>query len=72
MGYVVREPIINATFGEIHHRRGEARRLSVRSLGWDVHLHLDGIFSIPLEYGVHAVMKIGNESHHKLRTVEFH
>jgi hypothetical protein len=32
---------INATFGEIYNRQGQARRLSMRSFGWDVRLHLD-------------------------------
>lgn len=71
MGYIVREPIINATFGDIYHRQGLARRISMRSLGWDVRLHLDGIYSTPLEYGVQAVMRIGNEPNYQLRTVEF-
>lgn len=51
--------------------RGMARRISLRSLGWDVRLHLDGIYSIPLEYGVQAVMKIGTNPHYALQTVEF-
>lgn len=71
LGYIVREPIINETFGDIRFRRGRARRVSMRSLGWDMRVNLDGIYSVPLDYGVQAVMKIGDEPKHLLRTVEF-
>ncbi|CAH0485513.1 unnamed protein product [Peronospora farinosa] len=71
MGYVVREPIINATFGDIRFRRGKARRVSMRSLGWDMKVNIDGIYSVPLDYGVQAVMKITDEPKYVLRTVDF-
>ncbi|RHY32072.1 hypothetical protein DYB32_002904 [Aphanomyces invadans] len=86
MGYVVREPIINATFGDIRFRkyvglsqndgsidwgRGKARRVSMRSLGWDMKVNLDGLYSVPLNYGVQAVMKICTEPQYALRTVDF-
>lgn len=71
MGYVVREPIINATFGDIRFRRGKARRVSVRSLGWDMKVFIDGIYSVPLDYGVQAVMKVADEPKYVLRTVDF-
>lgn len=71
MGYVVREPIINATFGDIRFRRGKARRVSMRSLGWDMKVFIDGIYSVPLDYGVQAVMKIVDEPKYVLRTVDF-
>lgn len=71
MGYVVREPIINETFGDIRFRRGKARRVSMRSLGWDMKVNLDGIYSVPLDYGVQAVMKICDEPKYMLRTVDF-
>ncbi|EQC34352.1 hypothetical protein SDRG_08124 [Saprolegnia diclina VS20] len=71
MGYVVREPIINATFGDIRFRRGKARRVSMRSLGWDMKVNLDGLYSVPLNYGVQAVMKICTEPQYVLRTVDF-
>ncbi|KAG2769433.1 hypothetical protein PC129_g10647 [Phytophthora cactorum] len=71
MGYVVREPIINATFGDIRFRRGKARRVSMRSLGWDMKVNIDGIYSVPLDYGVQAVMKIVDEPKYVLRTVDF-
>ncbi|CAH0475704.1 unnamed protein product [Peronospora belbahrii] len=71
MGYVVREPIINATFGDIRFRRGKARRVSMRSLGWDMRVNIDGIYSVPLDYGVQAVMKIADEPKYVLRTVNF-
>ncbi|KAI9914543.1 hypothetical protein PsorP6_008394 [Peronosclerospora sorghi] len=71
MGYVVREPIINATFGDIRFRRGMARRVSMRSLGWDMKVTIDGIYSVPLDYGVQAVMKIVDEPKYVLRTVDF-
>ncbi|DBA00020.1 TPA: hypothetical protein N0F65_002023 [Lagenidium giganteum] len=71
MGYVVREPIINETFGDIRFRRGKARRVSMRSLGWDMKVNLDGIYSVPLDYGVQAVMKICDEPKYTLRTVDF-
>ncbi|TMW56602.1 hypothetical protein Poli38472_006612 [Pythium oligandrum] len=71
LGYIVREPIINETFGDIRFRRGRARRVSMRSLGWDMKLNLDGIYSVPLDYGVQAVMKIVDEPKYMLRTVEF-
>uniref|UniRef100_M4BKV5 Uncharacterized protein n=1 Tax=Hyaloperonospora arabidopsidis (strain Emoy2) TaxID=559515 RepID=M4BKV5_HYAAE len=71
MGYVVREPIINATFGDIRFRRGKARRVSMRSLGWDMRVNIDGIYSVPLDYGVQAVMKIDDGPKYVLRTVDF-
>ncbi|RHX98370.1 hypothetical protein DYB25_012748, partial [Aphanomyces astaci] len=71
MGYVVREPIINATFGDIRFRKGKARRVSMRSLGWDMKVNLDGLYSVPLNYGVQAVMKICTEPQYALRTVDF-
>ncbi|KAJ8542423.1 hypothetical protein ON010_g12391 [Phytophthora cinnamomi] len=71
MGYIVREPIINATFGDIRFRRGKARRVSMRSLGWDMKVNIDGIYSVPLDYGVQAVMKIVDEPKYVLRTVDF-
>ncbi|CAK5179887.1 unnamed protein product [Aphanomyces euteiches] len=71
MGYVVREPIINATFGDIRFRKGKARRVSMRSLGWDMKVNLDGLYSVPLNYGVQAVMKICTEPQYVLRTVDF-
>ncbi|KAF1328360.1 hypothetical protein FI667_g7011, partial [Globisporangium splendens] len=71
MGFVCREPIINATFGDIRFRRGKVRRVSMRSLGWDMKVNLDGIYSVPLDYGVQAVMKIVDEPKYVLRTVDF-
>ncbi|GLD99411.1 hypothetical protein PINS_up008130 [Pythium insidiosum] len=71
MGYIVREPIINETFGDIRFRRGRARRVSMRSLGWDMKVNLDGIYSVPLDYGVQAVMKICDDPKYVLRTVDF-
>ncbi|KAG7398140.1 hypothetical protein PHYBOEH_011549 [Phytophthora boehmeriae] len=71
MGFIVREPIINATFGDIRFRRGKARRVSMRSLGWDMKVNIDGIYSVPLDYGVQAVMKIVDEPKYVLRTVDF-
>lgn len=43
----------------------------MRSLGWDMKLNLDGIYSVPLDYGVQAVMKICDEPKYVLRTVDF-
>lgn len=47
------------------------RRVSMRSLGWDMKVNLDGIYSVPLDYGVQAVMKIVDEPKYVLRTVDF-
>ena len=44
----------------------------MRSLGWDMKVNLDGIYSVPLDYGVQAVMKICDEPKYVLRTVQFH
>lgn len=51
--------------------RGRVRRVSMRSLGWDMKVNLDGIYSVPLDYGVQAVMKIVDEPKYVLRTVDF-
>jgi len=51
--------------------RGKARRVSMRSLGWDMKVNIDGIYSVPLDYGVQAVMKIVDEPKYVLRTVDF-
>lgn len=34
-------------------------------------VNLDGIYSVPLDYGVQAVMKICDEPQYVLRTVDF-
>lgn len=51
--------------------RGKARRVSMRSLGWDMKVNIDGIYSVPLDYGVQAVMKIVDEPKYALHTVDF-
>jgi NAD+ kinase len=43
----------------------------MRSLGWDMKVNIDGIYSVPLDYGVQAVMKIVDEPKYVLRTVDF-
>lgn len=45
--------------------------MSMRSLGWDMRVTLDGIYSVPLDYGVQAVMKVCDEPKYVLRTVDF-
>lgn len=71
LGYFVREPIINATFGDLRRRRGRAKRISMKSLGWDVRLSIDGIYHQPLEYGVEVVMKIMDTPECVLQSLEF-
>ena len=43
----------------------------MRSLGWDMRVNIDGIYSVPLDYGVQAVMKIDDGPKYVLRTVDF-
>jgi hypothetical protein len=40
-------------------RVGRAQRVSIRSLGWDGQLTIDGITSIPFNFGVQGIVEVG-------------
>jgi hypothetical protein len=37
---------------------GRAQRVSIRSLGWDGQLTIDGITSIPFNFGVQGIVEV--------------
>jgi len=43
--------------------------VSIRSLGWDGQLTIDGITSIPFNFGVQGIVTVGNEPGDAVRTV---
>mmetsp|Transcript_3130 Transcript_3130/g.4415 ORF Transcript_3130/g.4415 Transcript_3130/m.4415 type:complete len:185 (-) Transcript_3130:323-877(-) len=69
LGFVVREPIINRAHN-VKSRFGHCRRLSVRSLGWNAALVVDGLCAVPFAFGSQAVLTIADEAH-SIHTVEF-
>mmetsp|Transcript_37427 Transcript_37427/g.47723 ORF Transcript_37427/g.47723 Transcript_37427/m.47723 type:complete len:693 (+) Transcript_37427:164-2242(+) len=69
LGYVVREPIINRAHG-VQQRFGHADRISIRSLGWQASLVIDGLTAIPLNFGVQAVLTTTDDQH-SIHTIDF-
>ena len=67
--YFVREPLLplstanNASLGRggYSHRHGWAQRVTVRSLGWDAVMSIDGIRLVQLPKGTTAVLNIGRK-----------
>lgn len=45
---------------------GRAQRVSIRSLGWDGQLTIDGITSIPFNFGVQGIVEVGLDTSHIL------
>lgn len=43
---------------------GRAQRVSIRSLGWDGQLTIDGITSIPFNFGVQGIVEVRQHSGH--------
>jgi len=71
LGYIVREPIINRAHNiGVKHRLGRAERISIRSLGWEAKLVMDGLTSIPLNFGVQAVLTACSDKD-QLHTIDF-
>lgn len=66
--YFVREPVLNGWYGRhdtplsSNPRRGFGKSISLRSLGWDSALTLDGLFTYRMRYGTSAVMSIDQDN----------
>jgi NAD+ kinase len=60
VGYVVREPITpyQSAEGSFGPYRGFARKVVLRSMGYDILLTVDGTYSIEIPYGMSVEMKI--------------
>ncbi|KAM3567491.1 hypothetical protein VYU27_010366, partial [Nannochloropsis oceanica] len=71
LAYIVREPIVNRALAGCKNRLGRAHRVSLRSLGWDGQLTIDGITCIPFNFGVQGIVEVGSEPGDTLRTMDF-
>ena len=71
MAYLVREPIVNRALHGCKRRQGRAKRVSLRSMGWDGQLTIDGITSLPFNFGVQGIVEVGTDKGDTLRTVRF-
>jgi hypothetical protein len=60
--YYVRDPMLSYSFRsgeeEVFPHRGFALSVSIRSLGFDSCLALDGIFKLPVAFGTTAVLHV--------------
>jgi NAD+ kinase len=74
--YFVREPVMNGWYGRhdtplsSNPRRGFGRSVTLRSLGWDSAITLDGLYTYRIRYGTSAVIRV--DPSNPLHAIWFH